>query len=232
MNTTTRSLLLSFLCLAPLATRADITVNLDAGLLTSPLTAAMQHDNSMNSPHGSLLLLIDIGNGLTLSNTLTAGHYVSGTDTILAAGGFNTNGDLVTNTNETLTTFTIASGLGHTNDEIALRWFPQITLAQYQANPGVLPVAGQSFGTYDPTSGGTQDGGDTWILPSQGSQIALDMFTSNSAGGGSQTPSAGYAGSLVQGVALVPEPSTYALFGLGAFGLFFARRRMAKVSAK
>jgi hypothetical protein len=178
--------LLSYLFLAGGAAGASSTIVLDAGQLTSPASAPMQIDNTSPSSNGSLLLLIDLGPGNTLNNTLTPGNYVSGANTIIAAGGFNTEAG----TNETLTVFQ-SVGTPNVGDQIVLRWFPQITFAQFQS--GTVPAVGQYFGTYNP-GGGNPDGGNPWIVPASGSVIDLHFFTTNSDGGGSQPPSLGFAG--------------------------------------
>jgi hypothetical protein len=179
----------------------------------------MQSDNASPHLNGSLLLLIDGGANNTFSNSLSPGQYVSGDDTILGAGGFDMSGG----TNETLTSFSNLSGTG--NDLIALRWFPQITYAQYLAS--TTPVAGQNFGTYNPLADGNgtnnPDGGDPWAVPSSNSgAIALDFFTSNTDLGGSQAPSEGYANFSVTSV---PEPSTYCAAALAALGAICARSK-------
>jgi len=182
-----RALLLSliFFFIAAFRGEADISVNLNAGQLTAANMVSMLIDDNSPSTNGSLLLLVDLGSSNTLDNTLSPGQYVSGTNTILAAGGFNDNGG----TNETLTAFTI-TGTPQVGDLVALRWFPEITFAQYVA--GVLPVSGSYFGTYNP-SGGNPDGGSQWVVPSNGSAIDLNFFTSNSDSGGSQPPGSGIA---------------------------------------
>jgi len=209
--------LLSLLATMAFPARADFSINLDAGELTSPVTQPMQADNLSGSLNGSLLLILDLGSSQSLSNNVNPGNYVSGTNFVLAAGGFNTNGG----TNETLTSFYVSSTpAASVGDVIALRWFPQITLSQY--NSGSLPLAGQSFGSYTPNPvGSTPDGGDQWLVPTSG-LIDLSMYTVNSDGGGSQAALAGYAGSQIE---TIPEPSTYTLLGMGLFLLFFHRRR-------
>ena len=219
------SALLALLCLAPLSARADISINvLDAGELTSSPLTPMQADNSMGSLNGSLLLLFDLGSSNTASDVLTAGQFVSGTNTILGAGGFNTNGG----TAETRTVFNFAlTGSQKTGDEMALRWFPQITLAQYES--GTKTLAGEVFGTYNP-AGGNPDGGTAWTVPADGATIQdLFFFTSNSDGGGSQLPTAGLAATPVLGLSVAPEPSTYVLLGMGLLALLAIRRRVAAV---
>ena len=187
---------------------AAVTVDLDAGQLTGPPTAPMVADNSIGSNLGSLLLLIDLPTS-SVSDTLTAGNYVSGGDSILAAGGFNDNGG----TNETLTSFIIPNSVlsnVNTGDDIALRWFPQISLSSYES--GEVPATGDDFGTYNP-SGRNPDGGDLWTIPSSGDLISLNFFTMNSGGGGTQPNIEGLADSLVLAV---PEPSSWALVASGA----------------
>jgi hypothetical protein len=211
------ALLFLFFCALPVL--ADDTINLDAGELISSSSAPMVADDTSGSVSGSLLLVIDLGSSDTPDPVLTSGDYVSGTNSILAAGGFNNTGG----TNETLTAFDIPSSVlstFSTGDEIALRWFPQITLQQYES--GALPMTGYVFGTYSP-SGGDPDGGDTWTVPADGSLINLDFYTMNSDGGGNESALDGTASDVV--VSAVPEPSTYLLVLLGLPLLFWAYRR-------
>jgi hypothetical protein len=171
------------------ASGSSFTVFIDAGQLTSPASAPMQADNTSPSSNGSLLLLIDLGSSNAISNTLTPGNYVSGTNTILAAFGFNT----LSGTNETQNLLDIMNA-GTPGDLVALRWFPQITYAQYLS--GTLPVAGNYFGTYNP-GGGNPDGGQPWVVPASPSSIDLYFATTNSDSGpppGTQPPAAGFAG--------------------------------------
>ncbi len=180
---------------------ADFSVTLDAGRLRVNATTPLPNvDNTNPSNGGSLLLLVAANGDGVFSNTLSPGNYVSGNDIVLGAGGFNTTGG----TDETLTFFLVPTG-GLTlppNDRVALRWFPGITYAQYKA--GVLPVAGQHYGTYNPrtsippNSTDNPDGGDPWTVPSSGA-INLNFFTTDSGGGGTQQPSEGYASFIVSG---------------------------------
>jgi len=199
---------------------ADVSINLDAGELVGASGAPMQVDDSYHSLNGSLLLILDLGTGGSADNTLTPGQYVSGTNIVLAAGGFNTNSRL---SNETNTVFNIPESVISTvnvGDELALRWFPQITLSQYES--GDLSAAGDYFGTYNP-AGGNPDGGDTWTLPTDGSLISLKFYTMDSEGGGSQPDSAGVAGMQVIGAA--PEPSTCLLLLVGMVALMLRKQR-------
>jgi len=176
------------------ASGSSFTVFVDAGQLTSPASAPMQADNTNLSPNGppsngSLLLLIDLGSSNAINNTLTPGNYVSGTNTILAAFGFNT----ISGPNETQNSIDITN-TGTPGDLVALRWFPQITYAQYLS--GALPAAGDYFGTYNP-NGGNPDGGQPWVVPAPPASIDLSFVTTNSDSAGppgTQPPASGFAG--------------------------------------
>ena len=78
---------------------------------------------------------------------------------------------------------------------LALRWFPQISLTQF--NAGTTPVAGNNFGTYNPLFWGNgsnnPDGGNEWAVPGGGATINFNFFTTDSGGGGTQSPAEGYA---------------------------------------
>ncbi len=171
------------------ASGSSFTVFVDAGQLTSPASAPLQADNTNGSPNGSLLLLIDLGSSNAVNNTLTPGQYFSGTNTILAAFGFNT----ISGTNETQNLIDITN-TGNPGDLVALRWFPQITYAQYLS--GTVPTAGQYFGTYNP-NGGNPDGGQPWVVPGQGDSVDFFFATTNADSGpppGTQPPASGFAG--------------------------------------
>ena len=179
----------------------DFSITVDAGRLRVSNTAPLPHvDATAPFLNGSLLLIIAANGDGTFSSTLSPGNFISDNDILLAAGGFNNSGGL----DETITFFSVpTTGLTlPPNDRIALRWFPDITYAQYLS--GTKPSGGQHFGTYNPRTSvppnatDNPDGGDPWTTPLSGS-IALNFFTTDSGGGGTQQPSEGYASSIVSG---------------------------------
>jgi hypothetical protein len=195
---------------------------LDAGKLRLNAATAMST--------GSLLIMVAAGGDGTFSNSLAPGQYVSGNDVLLSAiafpgsaGGFNNAGG-TDETNNTLSDLPVTSQ----GDLIALRWFPQITYAQWQA--GATPTAGQNYGTYNPLAAGNAtnnpDGGNVWAEPAGGANINLNFFTTDT-GAGTQAPAEGYANFTVTAV---PEPSTFALAVLGSstIGLAMLRRRVKR----
>ena len=175
------------------------TANTDAGYLYGPAGTAL--------PTGSLLLLIAAGGDQTFSNALLPGQFVSGNDFILGAVAINgIGGTSPTGGVDSQNAFnvTLSPAVG---DYLALRWFSNITLAQY--NSGSTPVAGNTFGTY--SAGNTRpDGGSNWTAPSSGSSIILAFYTLANAG--TQLDSSGFASSIVA----VPEPSSLVFLSLGA----------------
>lgn len=211
---------------------ADFTIQLDAGRLRTNATTIM--------PINGLLLLVAAGGDNTFSNSLLPGQYVSGNDILLGvanaagpngAGAFNLSGG----PEETNNIFTISSATFPTlatGDLLGLRWFPEITYAQFIA--GGTPSAGQLFGFYNPLFWGNATNNPdlpfdsqskSWAVPAQGALIKLDFFTSNSFGGGSQNPTEGYANFSVTAV---PEVSTAVCAFLcgGLVVLHFIRRQV------
>jgi hypothetical protein len=214
------------LCILTLAAAtsayADFGVQLDAGRLRQSAATAM--------PANSLLILVAAGGDNSFSNSLAPGQYVSGNDVLLSAVAFPTSGQGFNTSGGTDETVNLFTNLPVTlqGDLIALRWFPQITYAQWQA--GATPTAGQVFGTYNPLAAGNgsnnPDGAAAWAEPASGN-INLNFFTTDSGGGGSQLPSRGYASFTV-----IPEPSTFALNLLGGVGMgawLIFRRSKARI---
>lgn len=182
---------------------ADFTVILDAGRLRVSAATAMGLD--------SVLVLVAAGGDGSFSNNLAPGQYASGNDIVLSiitvpgsAAGFNNSGG----PDETLNALTISTANFPTlavGDLLALRWFPQISLTQF--NAGTAPAAGNNFGTYNPLFWGNgsnnPDGGNEWAVPGGGATINLSFFTTDSGGGGTQDPTEGYAQFSVGGVPTV-----------------------------
>ena len=186
----------------------------------------MVSDNTNGSPNGSLLLLIGAGGTGSyggFSNSLAPGQFVSGGDIILGAGGFNSNSGFHDETNTAFDSLTA----GVTGQAIALRWFPQITYAQFLAS--VTPIVGENFGTYNPLAAGNgsdnPDGGDLWVVPGPQSTVNLNFFTTDDPNGppfGTQAPMEGFANSSVTAI---PEPATWGAAALAALGTVIVGRK-------
>ena len=198
------------------------SILLDAGQLRANSTTGLLP--------GSVLVFISAGaDGVFETPTnLMAGSYVAGDDVLLSvmtdsasAQPFNTSGG----TNETISTFSMTQVTPPTGQPLALMWFPAITYAQWQA--GTTPTAGQTFGFYNPIFWGNAtanpDGGDPWTVPAPGGLISLDLFTTDTDLGGTQSPNRGFGNNFT--VLPIPEPSTYALLAAGATCLCTLRRR-------
>ena len=212
--------LLSLLLLGSFA-RASVNLGIDAGLLANK--------NGVNIPVGSLVLLI-ASQGDNLFGAPAAGSYVTGDDIIVGSFAMNyivEPGEMQTSVNYSYTTSgSASSSTFDVGDLLAIRWYPSITFTQFQG--GTKPATGDFYGTYSGI-GANPDSGIAWTAPVDGFTYlpgsALNFYTSNTGGGGTQTPATGYA---TTAVAAVPEPSTFALFGLGAgFAGWMARRKKA-----
>lgn len=207
------------LVLPSMAQAQSFSVVLTAGYISQNATTAL---NSTATPNGALLLLIAAGgsNGQSFTAQPAAGQFVSGGDVVLGASSFNANvalksngiGKATQNSFLSLTLPTTTSATAY----IELRWYPNITLAQY--NAGATPAAGSTFGAYNPLitnlSGNTTlnpDGGDLWSLPTNGTINLNFLTTDTGAAGAKQVVGEGYANFTVP----VPEPSAGTLSGLG-----------------
>jgi len=203
---------------------AAYNITLDAGQLKLDASINLPFDNSLGSLNGALLMLVAAGGDSIFSDDLVAGQYVSGNDIILGVAGFNHNGGVIGESiNETLSLFSNLTA-GTVGDKIALRWFYNITLDDY--NNGAVTQAGYNYGTFNP-NGGNPHSDDFWLVPTSGSSLNLNFLTSDalpSPGNPVFAPSTGYASSTVTAI---PEPTTLALGALGAGAFFFLRRRRA-----
>ena len=152
---------------------ADFTVNLDAGRLrlslgTADAGRARFSFWSRRAEMGSFPIRSVPDNTHLAMTSCFQFCPVPG-----SSGAFNISGG----TDETLNTLTISTTTFPAlavGDLFALRWFPQITQAQFQS--GATPATGNYFGTYNPLfwSSGTNnpDGGQVWAVPSAGSTIS------------------------------------------------------------
>ena len=100
-------------------------------------------------------------------------------------------------------------------DQILLRWFPTLTLAN------TTPPAGAPYGQFRTDL--IENFSDiNWTIPNDGALVALNFLTM--AQGGTRMEIEGVANMMVA----IPEPSTVALVGLSVIGLAaYSRRRKA-----
>ena len=203
--------------IAAATAQASFTINTDFGYLKN-------NNGSAFEPVGGLLLLItdtNTGQG-DFGLSLSAGQYVTGNDAVLDAFAMNYS----ITTGEDGSALSIPYGGLVQNDELALRWFPGITYANYETaltggTAAALLTAGQYYGTYSTTASLPVDGGNAWLIPADGSNINLVFNTTDD--GGNEAPSAGYASSQIPAV---PEPATLSLMaGAVAVGAMALRRR-------
>ncbi len=201
---------------APLAIRANITLNIDAGTLYGDSTGTAAAPNST-----LVILAADTqGNGF---QGPTASQFVTGDDVELyrwTLGG-TLGAGYTQPTSLLLSTAQIQSFSGlSTGDPLRLYWFP--TLTQSASSPG----AGTIYGTYNNPS--TVNGSIPWTFPNDGGTYALNFFTPSVQGTSPLPESDGYASLTV-----VPEPQTYGLIagaGCLAFGVAARRLRANKKS--
>jgi hypothetical protein len=199
-----RALILCILLLSTVAVRATVTINLGASVLYNS-------DGTTPEAAGMLVQLV----ASTTDNVFTApnsGSFTGGSsdDIVLASFFINFSGGTVAQP----LIITLTGNLG-AGDQIMLRWFPTLS----GTTPPSAPPAGAAFGQFrtDLVENFSSTG---WVLPADGSTIDLNFLTV--AGGGTEPESAGRAAFTV---ALIPEPTTYALLMVGLAGAAFMRRR-------
>jgi hypothetical protein len=180
---------------------ATITINLGAGNLYGTSTATL-------FPAGGLLQLI-VSSTDNVFSAPVAGSYTgnSADDIILAS--FTT---LTPGTFQQVINFALSGNIGP-GDQILLRWFPTLTLAD------TTPPAGAPFGQFRTDL--IENFSDIpWNLPNDGAIVGLNFLTM--AQGGTRMEIEGVANMMVA----IPEPSTIALLGLSVVGLAaYSRRR-------
>jgi hypothetical protein len=190
------------------------------------ITAAnlYESDGVTLAPQSTLaLLVVDSGNDglgtISAGDSLIVGSTIGGADNVIV-GRFDCSAP---GQDGVLQAYSIVSygGLVVAGKDLALLWFPTLTLANTTA------VGGAPYGVHeDPTgiqaaidSGSNQDNASVpWVLPTdQGAVWDLNFYTASSAAYGlayGYPDSAGIANAVV-----VPEPSTLALAILGLLGV-------------
>jgi len=207
---------LSCLVLGAVSANASVTLTLEGGVLRS----------SSGTPvnDGGLIILVAstadsaFSSSFNGNNSTSVGTFLTADDQIVASFSVSSVAadGLQGGYAYSLSGLTYSGAL-NAGDSLQLYWFPTLTTSS--STFGV----GTSYGEYrtDATLNGSGSG---WFLPSDGSTVALNFFTTS--GGGSVADSFGNAS-----LTTVPEPATtVALLG-GAAGLFVMyRRRQRKVA--
>jgi len=199
---------LSFALLAAASfSQGAILINLSAGNLYNGNT-------STPFPTGGLIQLV----ASTLDNTFanpTPGSFTGNSSDDVVLASFAANDVLGPGSVQQPVTFSLSGNL-NPGDQILLRWFPQLTLA----NVATGPSAGNTFGQFRTDL--VIDFSDiAWFVPADNTVFSLNFVTL--AQGGSNPESAGVANMVVTAI---PEPSSVALVGVALAGLAgFARRR-------
>lgn len=205
------------LIISQISMYAVIDINIAAGDLKN-------QDGSASLASGSLLVLVASGGDGIFSNSLIAGQYTAGDDAILAVFSANNNLSDGLGSYNSLSNLNVTGLQGNT---LELRWFSEITYSQYMS--GILTIAGNHYGSYAGGIVGSPNGGDPWVVPTDGTTgFVLNFVTDslNNSGGFKFTDakpnSAGYASSTAQAA---PEPSTFFLFGIASLGMLWGMRR-------
>ena len=205
------------------AARADVSFLIDGDLLRNSSGVAI--------PQSSLFLLV-ASTSDSIFSTLKEGSLLSVGSIITGAGGDDTivyKGDIssygvngVLNTSTPGINFSIATGW-NAGDSLALIWFPTLTISSSTLS------AGTPYGIY--TNASAVDGSSVWITPSSPSTNYKLLFytkAGSEVSPGASASNAATAGNASLTVAAVPEPSTFAMLGIG-MGLagWMARRKKA-----
>jgi hypothetical protein len=177
---------------------ATVTLNLSIGQLKDA--------GGVNPvPEGTLLVLVADTNqdGFT---TITPNSFALNDDVIIATISLDSDTVGIYNlfgVHQQSIILSLSNNLG-AGDPLALYWFPTLTIS------ATAPGLGTPYGMYA--------GDPLWVMPSDGATVDLDFITQFV--GGSLPDNLGFANFTV-----IPEPSTYALIGLGLLGLIFIARR-------
>ena len=208
--------------------QATVTLDLDAGVLSTHNTSTTNTPNSQPLTSG-LLQLIAYDSATGNFTPPTATSFVGGdtaNEQVIATFSFQQGGSGYV-TGETANNSIMFSYAGsfQAGDELLLRWYPTLTTA------ATAPGAGTTYGQYRSNSG--ENGGIAWFGPADGTYTVpngLNFLTTSA--GGSNSDTVGEAQYTVSGV---PEPSSMILFGcaaLGILGVPYLRRQRSKWSCQ
>jgi hypothetical protein len=217
------SLALACIGLVSTSAQASVTITLEGGVLRTStgtvagdggliLLVASTNPDPVNAPSAGFSSTLDGNLSTSVGTFLTADDQIIASFSISSVAANGVQGGYA----YTLSNFNYSGGLT-SGDQLQLYWFPTLTTSSTTFGVGT------SYGAYrtDSQLNGSDAG---WFLPSDGTTMALNFFTTS--GSGSVADSFGNAS-----LTTVPEPATtVALLG-GAAGLFVMyRRRQRKVA--
>lgn len=206
--------LTSTLMLFSAVASASVTFNLAVGPLLD------QNGNAI--PEGSLIQLIYLtGSKTTLStDPLLPGSFVHEDEVVFCQFGMDSSlsGADIGGYSESSVVINFEDAGLTAGAQLAFRWFPTLEV-------GDTPVAGDAYGQSNPLYlvGGVNNG-DSWIAPGDGGWKDI-VYMDNGIDFGGLVPTT----ELRATYQVIPEPSTYALGGVGLLGALVALRRRRRV---
>lgn len=178
-------------------TRADVQIQLTAGQL-------LQNDGTTPMIDGGLLLLVASTTDAVFTPPSATSFTPGSDDVVVSRFSLNSANVGVPGDTTNQLQFSYSGSFGQ-GDLLELFWFPTLTTA------ASTPGANTQFGAFRTDTVQTSDGSNiAFVAPADNAVYNLAFLTSSQ--GGSNPNSAGIASSFTP----VPEPSTYALLGLGA----------------